>query len=65
MPAVDFRVPGGLSRGELATVLRIALASGKAVGLEVTIYNPRLDADGTAGRDLTDTLVEALGTAPP
>ncbi|RUT80732.1 arginase family protein, partial [Mesorhizobium sp. M7A.T.Ca.US.000.02.1.1] len=46
MPAVDFRVPGGLSWDELTAALRLALASGKAVGLEITIYNPRLDEDG-------------------
>jgi arginase len=63
MPAVDFRVPGGLSWDELAAALRIALASGKAVGIEITIYNPRLDEDGSAGRGLTDLLVAALGPA--
>jgi len=63
MPAVDFRVPGGLSWDELGTALRVALASGKAVGLEVTIYNPRLDEDGSAGRGLADVLAAALGTA--
>ncbi|WJR68498.1 arginase family protein [Neorhizobium sp. CSC1952] len=63
MPAVDFRVPGGLSWGELEAALRIALSSGKAVGLEITIYNPRLDEDGSAGRGLTDVLAAALGTA--
>lgn len=61
MPAVDFRVPGGLSWDELGTALRIALASGKAVGLEITIYNPRLDEDGSAGRGLVDVLAAALG----
>jgi arginase len=65
MPAVDFRVPGGLSWDELSTALRIILASGKAVGLEVAIYNPRLDGDGSAGRGLADVLTEALGTAAP
>ncbi|WP_225768343.1 arginase family protein [Inquilinus sp. Marseille-Q2685] len=63
MPAVDFRVPGGLSWDELAAALRIALASRKAVGLEVTIYNPRLDRDGSAGRGLADILAAALGPA--
>ena len=63
MPAVDFRVPDGLSRDELGTALRIALASGKAVGLEITIYNPRLDEDGSAGRGLADVLAAALGIA--
>jgi arginase len=60
MPAVDFRVPGGLSWDELGTTLRTALASGKAVGLEITIYNPELDEDGSAGRGLADLLAAAL-----
>jgi arginase len=60
MPAVDFRLPGGLSPEELETVLRTALDSGRAVGLEVTIYNPTLDPDGRAGELLTDLLVRAL-----
>lgn len=60
MPAVDFRVPGGLSRDELTKLLRIAVASVKAIGIEVTIYNPTLDADGSAGRLLVDILVNAL-----
>lgn len=64
MPAVDFRVPDGLSWNELGTVLRIALASAKAVGLELTIYNPRLDADGSAGRGLANVLAAALGAKP-
>jgi arginase len=62
MPAVDFRVPGGLSWDELSAALRIMLASGKAVGLEVTIYNPRLDEDGSAGQGLVDVLEAALGS---
>lgn len=60
MPAVEYRLPDGLSWDELRTALTIALASGKAVGLEVTIYNPKLDPDGSAGKALTATLVDAL-----
>lgn len=60
MPAVDFRVPGGLSWDELTTALRVALASGKAVGIEITIYNPLLDEDGSAGRGLADMLAATL-----
>jgi arginase len=63
MPAVDYRIPDGLSWDELKTVLDVALASGKAAGLEVVIYNPKLDEDGSAGRGLTDALVEVLGAA--
>jgi arginase len=60
MPAVDYRIPDGLSWKELETALRIAVASGKAVGLEITIYNPALDDDGAAGRGLADCLARAL-----
>ena len=65
MPAVDFRMPGGLSWDELETTLRIILATGKAVGIEVAIYNPRLDEEGSAGGGLADVLASALGTAAP
>jgi arginase len=61
MPAVDYRIPDGLSWQELEEVLAIALVSRKVVGLEVTIYNPALDQDGTAGRGLADCLARALG----
>lgn len=60
MPAVDYRMPDGLTADELETTLKIALGSGYAVGLEITIYNPSLDADGQAGRALTSLLVNAL-----
>jgi len=65
MPAVDFRLPGGLSPEELRRTLEIALASGMAVGLEVAIYNPLLDRDGRAGRALTGVLIEALCAPAP
>jgi arginase len=65
MPAVDYRIPGGLSWAELTTVLRVAVGSGRAVGMEVTIYNPKLDPDGASGRSLTATLVEALSAELP
>ena len=63
MPAVDFLIPGGLQPEELETVLTMALDSGRAVGLEVTIYNAALDTDGRAGKLLADILVSALSNA--
>src|SRR5262245_6454465 len=56
MPAVDYRMPDGLTVDELLMALRVALGSGKAVGIEITIYNPRLDKEGAAGRRLTEML---------
>jgi arginase len=60
MPAVDYRIPDGLSWDELRTVLETAVASGRAVGIEITIYNPSLDPEGSSGRELARTLVAAL-----
>jgi arginase len=54
MPAVDYRLPGGLSWDELTAVLRGAVASDRAVGLEITIFNPTLDADGRIAHALVD-----------
>lgn len=61
MPAVEYRLADGLTWTELRTALSVALASDKAVGLEITVYNPRFDEDGSAGRGLTTVLVDALG----
>ena len=60
MPAVDYRLAGGFDWDELTSILASSMASGRAAGLEVTIYNPALDADGSAGRGLTDALVRVL-----
>ena len=60
MPAVEYRLPDGLSIQELQRTLEIALASGKAMGIEVTVYNPNLDEDDEAGRELAGVLADAL-----
>ncbi|MEU3298973.1 arginase family protein [Streptomyces sp. NPDC006678] len=60
MPAVDYRIPGGLTWQELESVLRTALGDERAAGLDVTIFNPRLDPDGTIAVRLTECLNRAL-----
>ncbi len=60
MPAVDSPMPGGLSYAELITALRVFLSSGLAVGMEITIYDPDLDPDGSIARAYVDALVEAF-----
>jgi arginase len=63
MPAVDYRMPNGLSVDELAEVLRVVLASPLATGLEVTIYNPTFDdAERSAARALARTIAVAFPT---
>ena len=60
MPAVDYRLAGGLTWSELETVLRTACESGRVVGIEVTIFNPTLDPDGTIARALVGCLAQGL-----
>ncbi|MGH9160561.1 MAG: arginase family protein [Vicinamibacteraceae bacterium] len=60
MPAVDYRLPGGLSWDELTTALRMAVESHRVVGLEVTIYNPTLDPDGAGARGLVKVIGDAF-----
>ena len=63
MQAVDDPRPGGLAWDELVSALSIAVRSGHAVGLQVAIYNPDIDADGTNGRGLAATVREALAAS--
>lgn len=60
MPAVDYRMPDGLSFDELAEVLNVLISSPKAVDIEITIFNPSLDPDGSIARNLTAALVAGL-----
>ena len=60
VPAVDYRMPGGLPPAELEAMLRAAVATGAVRGLHVTILNPRLDAEGGAVRTLASVLTGGL-----
>jgi arginase len=60
MPAVDYRLEGGLSFSELSELLKRLLASGRAVGMTVTIFNPALDTDGRVARKFVSSVVAGL-----
>ena len=60
MPAVDYRMPGGLQWDELTTILRAAVASGRALGIDITIFNPKLDPDGSIARRFAEALGDGL-----
>jgi arginase len=60
MPAVDYRLPDGLTWTEIEDVLSAALAHPRAVGMEITIFNPRLDTDGKVLSAFLDTLTSAF-----
>jgi arginase len=63
MQAVDDPRPDGLAWDEVVSALSIAVRSGHAVGLQVAIYNPDIDAGGANGRGLAATVREALAAS--
>jgi arginase len=60
MPAVDYRLPGGITFSELSNLLKLLLLSKKAVGISVAILNPTLDKDGSITRNFVSCIVEGL-----
>lgn len=61
MPAVDWRVDGGLSVTEVVSLARPLVQQGLIAGMDVTIYNPSLDTgDLAAGRVLLGVVAEIL-----
>jgi arginase len=60
MPAVDYRMKDGLSYEELARLLAAAFATGKVMGMTLTIYNPNLDPQRSIARRLVAKLLAIL-----
>ena len=61
MPAVNYRRGGGgLSFSELSDLLKILLGSGRAIGMDITIFNPRKDVDGSIARNLVSSLIAGI-----
>jgi len=60
MPAVDYRLAGGIGYEDLSQLLQILLASGKAVEMNITIFNPKLDSDGSIAHSLVSSLIAGL-----
>jgi arginase len=64
MPAVGYRLPDGLSWLELEIILDAAMRSGRARGINITIFEPPLDQDGSIARQLVDSLARGLMRSP-
>lgn len=61
MPAVDYRLGGGgFNFTELSGLLKTLVISGRAVGMDITIFNPLLDLDGTITQRFVSSLVRGL-----
>lgn len=59
-PAVDYRLPGGLLFEQVEYLIRKLLSTGKIVGMTVTIFNPKLDKDGSISINITKSLGRAF-----
>jgi arginase len=62
MPAVDWRVDGGLTPIEAAGLARPLVSSGLIAGMDVTIYNPGLDTEEFAAGLVLLDVVESILT---
>lgn len=62
MPAVDAPDPGGIAYPELELLLRGLTSATECIGLEVTVFDPDFDVEGTYARDLVNALVTGLAT---
>ena len=60
MPAVDTPEPDGLDLGDLTSLLAVLLADERAVGLEITVFDPDLDDTGQLARQLADSLCDSF-----
>lgn len=60
MPSVDYRMPGGITFSELTNLLKLLLASNLAVGMSITIFNPRLDIGGSIARNFVSSIAKGL-----
>jgi arginase len=60
MPAVDYRLSGGLCFSELSKLLGILISSKHALGMSITIFNPSLDLDGAIARNFVSSIVDGL-----
>ena len=62
MPAVDWRLEGGLTPAEVVSLARPLVHNGLVAGMDVTIYNPSLDSEDLAAGRVLLGVVESILT---
>jgi arginase len=60
-PAVDYRMPGGLTWRQAGSLLKPLIASPACIGMDVTILNPDLDPTGKHVKRTVEFLARLLG----
>ena len=59
-PAVDYRLPDGLSFEDCEYFMKELMKTGKIAGISITIFNPELDVENTISKKLVDFLAKFL-----
>ena len=59
-PAVDYRLPGGLSFEQCETILKNLIQNYPTIGMSVTIFNPNLDNDSRVAKRIVALISSAL-----
>lgn len=65
MPAVDAPDDGGIAYAELEALITGLVDTPDCLGMEVTVFDPDYDPDGTHARGLVDALVSGLAPVRP
>lgn len=65
MPAVDSPEPGGPGFDRLGALLAPLVRHPRALGMQLTIYDPTLDPEGACAAGLASFLVDNLGPSGP
>ena len=63
MPAVDAPEPGGIAFPELEILLAGLVESPHCLGVEITVFDPDYDPDGTYAEEITSAIVAGLQPA--
>jgi arginase len=63
-PAVDYRLPGGLTFTEVEMIATSLMNTGKVIGMSVTCFNPLLDKDGEISRNIADCVARIMNNKP-
>jgi arginase len=59
-PAVEYHLPGGLDFEQSEYFINQLLCTGRIIGFDITIFNPRFDTNGQIAQNISDTIVRAF-----
>jgi arginase len=64
-PAVEYHLPGGLQFKQAEYLVNHLLGSHNIIGMSVTIFNPKLDADGSIAKQISACIANMISSGNP